>query len=384
MDEPVYLDHAATTPLRAEVKARLKELIDGPFGNPSSTHQFGRKARSIIESARKDIAQSLNCSAGEIVFTSGGTEADNMALLLSVQELGVKRIITSPTEHHAVLHTAEKIAADHNIELVLLHISALGEPDLDQLESLLADGIPSLVSLMHGNNEIGNMIDLKEVGELCHRYGALFHSDTVQTIGHFEFDLANTPVDFVTASAHKFHGPKGVGFLYVDKAVKLTSMIIGGSQERGHRGGTENIFGIAGMQAALRAAHQNLASEASSIKELKSRFLQDLQGLFPGLEINGLSYDMERSLYTVLSVGFPMMDNDAMFLFNLDLRGIAISGGSACASGSNQGSHVIEAIRPGINHPIARFSFGKDNTREQLDRVLSVLKEMMLESSGSN
>lgn len=377
MGELVYLDHAATTPLRDEVKVRLKEMIDGPFGNPSSTHQFGRKSRIIIESARKYIAQSLNCSTGEIIFTSGGTEADNAALLLPVQELGIKRIITSPTEHHAVLHTAEKIASKQGVSTSLLNINENGEPDLDQLNTLLADDEPTLVSIMHGNNEIGNLIDLHQVGEICHRHGALFHSDTVQTVGHYEFDLANTPVDFITASAHKFHGPKGVGFLYVNKNVKLSSLITGGTQERGHRGGTENIIGIAAMHTALEAANNNMETESAHIRNLKTSFLASLKSAFPSVEVNGLSGDLHRSLYTVLSLVFPMFENDTMFLFSLDLEGIAVSGGSACASGSNQGSHVIKAIKPGLDHPVVRFSFGKDNTEEQLNRVLEVLKKMM-------
>ncbi len=376
-DAPIYLDHAATTPLRSEVKDKLRELIDGPFGNPSSTHQFGRKSRTMIEAARKFIAQALHCTPGEIIFTSGGTEADNAALLLPVRELGIKRIITSPTEHHAVLHTAEKIAREYNIELVLLNISGQGEPDLEQLEDVLADGVPSLVSLMHGNNEIGNLIDLAEVGEICHRFNAFFHSDTVQTVGHYPIDLSNTPVDFITASAHKFHGPKGVGFLYIDKRIKISSLITGGSQERGHRGGTENLLGIVGMQSALEAAYAHLDEESAHIRNLKNSFYHALLSRFAGIEINGLSADPARSLYTVLSVGFPMLENDPMFLFNLDLKGIALSGGSACASGSNQGSHVIEAIKSEANYPIARFSFGKDNTEKQLQYVLEVLEAMI-------
>ena len=374
---PIYLDHAATTPLREEVKVRMKEVIDGPFGNPSSTHQFGRKSRSIIEEARKYIAKSLNCSSGEIVFTSGGTEADNMALILPVRDLGIQRIITSPTEHHAVLHTAEKMAADNEVELHLLQISDAGEPDLEELDRILSDGTPSLVSLMHGNNEIGTMIDLQKVGEISHNHNALFHSDTVQTIGHFEFDLASTPIDFITASAHKFHGPKGVGFLYIDKNVKVGALISGGSQERNLRGGTENILGIAGMHRALVSAHENLEAESHHIQNLKSYFLEELKSSFPGIVTHGLSGEQEASLYTVLNVGFPMMESDAMFLFNLDLKGIAVSGGSACASGSLQSSHVMEAIKPGVSYPVVRFSFGKDNTQEQLDYVLEVLREII-------
>lgn len=375
MERLIYLDHAATTPLREEVRVRMRELIDGPFGNPSSVHQFGRKSRSIVEEARRYIARTLNCTAGEIIFTSGGTEADNMALMLPVRDLGIQRIITAPTEHHAVLHTAEMIAAKYGVALHLLKVDEDGRPDLRELDQVLADEVPSLVSLMHGNNEIGNLIDLHEVGEICHRHGALFHSDTVQTVGHFRFDLANTPVDFITASAHKFHGPKGVGFLYLSKRVKLSSLITGGAQERNMRGGTENIMGIAGMHTALKAAYDHLDEESARILESKIYFIGELTKRFPGVVFNGLSADASESLYTVLNAGFPMRANDSMFLFNLDLRGVAVSGGSACASGSSKGSHVIEALRPGIKYPVVRFSFGKDNTREELDTVLEILSE---------
>lgn len=376
-EQPVYLDHAATTPLRDEVKERMKEIIDGPFGNPSSTHLFGRKSRRVVEEARKYIANSLNCSVSEIIFTSGGTEADNMALILPVRDLGISRIITSPTEHHAVLHTAEKLAEKYGVNLHLLKVSEKGDPDLHELDEVLSDGIASLVSLMHGNNEIGNMISLHQVGEICRRHSALFHSDTVQTVGHFRFDLASTPVDFITASAHKFHGPKGVGFLYISKNVKVTSLITGGSQERNLRGGTENIFGIAGMHRALEMSNDNLREESAHILKLKFYFLNRLFKSFPGVVTHGRSGGEESSLYTVLHVGFPMLENDAMFLFSLDLKGIAVSGGSACASGSLQGSHVMKAVKPGIRYPVVRFSFGKDNTLEELDYVLKVLGEII-------
>ena len=375
--DPIYLDNAATTPLRNEVKSRMKELIEGAFGNPSSTHQFGRKSRIIVEEARKYIASSLNCSPGEIVFTSGGTEADNTALSLPIKELGIKRIITSPIEHHAVLHTAEKLSKTEPVELVLLNVSDKGEPDLQQLDELLSDGKPSLVSLMHGNNEIGTMIDLEDVGRICKSHGALFHSDTVQTIGHFKFDLDNTPIDFISASAHKFHGPKGVGFLYVNRALKLSALITGGSQERGHRGGTENILGIGAMHAALKAADEHLDEEAEHISKLKFYFLKELREAFPDVIVHGLGDDPQRSLFTVLNVGFPSLKGDAMFLFHLDLKGIAVSGGSACSSGANRGSHVIEAIHPNADYPVVRFSFGKDNSIEQLDFVLAALKELI-------
>lgn len=374
--DPIYLDNAATTPIRKEVQQHMIEVLQGPFGNPSSTHQYGRKTRSIVETARKYIAQSLNCSTGEITFTSGGTEADNCALFLPVRDLGVKRIITSPIEHHAVLHTAEHIAKNHNVKLELVRLKNNGVVDLDHLEELLKDETPTLVSLMHGNNEIGNLLDLKQTAELCKKHNALFHSDTVQTVGHYDIDLKEIPVDFITASAHKFYGPKGVGFLYVRGGTKVGSFVTGGAQERNMRGGTENILGIAGMHKALETALLKLDNEQAHILSLKKYFIEKLQKEFPEVVFNGQSGSLTESLYSVLSVGFPWMENDSMFMFTMDLHGIAVSGGSACTSGSLKGSHVISSILPDADFPVARFSFGKDNTFEELDRSIEVLQEV--------
>lgn len=374
--DPVYLDNAATTPLRKEVQQHMIEMIQGPFGNPSSTHQYGRKTRSIVESARKFIANSLNCSTGEIFFTSGGTEADNAALLLPVRDLGIKRIITSSIEHHAVLHTAEHIAEKYNVKLELVKLREDGEVDLSHLEELLKEEVPTLVSLMHGNNEIGNLLDLKAAARLCKEYGALIHSDTVQTVGHYDLDLKEIPVDFITASAHKFYGPKGVGFLYVRSGLKVQALISGGAQERNMRGGTENIIGIAGMHKALETAMLNLDVEQAHILSLKKYFIDKLRENFPEVVFNGKSGSLTDSLYSVLSVGFPWMENDSMFMFNMDLHGIAVSGGSACSSGSLKGSHVINTLMPGADFPVARFSFGKDNTFKDLDRSITVLQEL--------
>ncbi len=351
-------------------------MLEGPFANPSSTHQYGRKSRAVVEEARKFIAKSLHCSTGEIIFTSGGTEADNMALVLPVRDLGVKRIITSPVEHHAVLHTAEALHRNYGTNLQFVRLFENGAVDLNHFEELLQSEEPTLVSLMHGNNEVGNLLDLKATGKLCRKYEAYFHSDTVQTVGHFEIDLAETPIDFITASAHKFYGPKGVGFLFMRSSVKVSAFISGGAQERNMRGGTENILGIAGLHQALKYSLENLESERAHIEGLKKYFIDQLRQNYPKVIFNGQSGDLENSLYTVVSVGFPQLENDSMFLFNLDLRGIAVSGGSACASGSLQGSHVIEQLHPGTQFPVIRFSFGKDTSREELDYALAVLAEV--------
>ncbi len=371
----IYLDNAATTPLRKEVKDCMMSLLEGPFGNPSSTHQFGRKSRALVEDARRYIAKSLHCTPHEIIFTSGGTEADNMALTVSVRDLGVKRIITSPIEHPAVLRTAEALAEKDGIQLDLVRIDERGAIDLDHLEELLKNTHTTLVSLMHGNNEVGNLLDIVQVGKLVKSYGAYFHSDTVQTVGHFNLHLDELPVDFIAASAHKFYGPKGVGFLYIRNTVKVGPVLYGGGQERGMRSGTENGFSIAAMHTALKACHDNLVSESAYIKELKKYLKSSLQANFPSLEFNGHSGEMDKSLYTVLNVGFPDMLNDSLFLFNLDMRGLAVSGGSACASGSQKPSHVIEALG-NPNYPVVRFSLSKNNTREEIDQVIKILKEV--------
>lgn len=375
MTKPVYLDHAATTPMRAEVQEHFSKLLAEPFGNPSSTHSFGRKARVVLESVRKDIARQLNCQPGELIFTSGGTEADNAALLLAVRDLGLKRIITAPTEHYAVLHTAQQLARDRQVQLDLLDVDEKGRVDLDQLEALLKDGEPALVSLMHGNNEIGNLIDLQEVGALVHRYSGIFHSDTVQTVAHFPLDLQETPVDFITASAHKFYGPKGTGFLFARSGLKVGAMIHGGAQERNLRGGTENVASLGAMGKAFNLAYQNLAEERHHILGLKKYLIEQLKEQLPATRFNGLSDQLEDSLYTVVSLELPQLADDNMLLFNLDLAGFAVSGGSACASGSNQGSHVIASIKPENTHPILRVSLGKDSTREELDAFIACLKE---------
>lgn len=376
MTNSIYLDNAATTALRDEVRDYMLELMQGPYGNPSSVHAFGRKARVVVEASRKTIAKQLHCQPGEIVFTSGGTEADNAALSLPVLDLGIKRIITAPTEHHAVLHAAERLQQRHKIQLDLVRVNERGELDLVHLEELLKNGERALVSVMHGNNEIGNLADLTAIGDLVHKYEGLFHSDTVQTVGHFNLDLSELPVDFITASSHKFYGPKGTGFLFIRSGLKVGSFITGGAQERNMRGGTENTVSIGGLAKAFTLAYENLEREKEYILRLKKYLLKGIKEKLPEAKINGLSGDVDKSLYTVVSVEFPQFENDSMLLFNLDMKGIAVSGGSACASGSLQGSHVIKAIKPENTNPIIRFSIGKNNTQSDIDQLLEILVEM--------
>lgn len=372
----IYFDNAASTPLRKEVKEYMLELMDSAYGNPSSTHSQGRKAKAILEASRKTIAKNLHCLPAEITFCSGGTEGDNAAISLALRDLKVVRIITSPLEHHAVLHAAETWANAFDAEVVMLEVNQKGELNLEQLEILLADQKPTLVSLMHGNNEIGNLNDIQRIGELCRANNAWFHSDTVQTVGHFDLKLGELPIDFATASAHKFHGPKGVGFLYIDRRVKVNAFISGGAQERGFRGGTESIIQIGAMSKALELSYKDLAHERAHILKLKSLFWEGIKSIFPKAYVNGLGLSADESLYTVINLSIPELENDSMLLFNLDLRGLAISGGSACSSGSVQKSHVIAALNPEHTDPVLRFSFGKDNTEAEVQKALDILKDL--------
>lgn len=373
----VYLDNAATTPMAPEVFEAMMPFMKEHFGNPSSTHAFGRKTKNAIEMARKSIANELKAAPSEIVFTSGGTEADNMALRCSVLDLGVERIITTTIEHHAVGHTAESLIASNNVEVVYVTLDRKGSVDLKDLELLLkSSDKKTLVSLMHGNNEIGNLICLKTITSLCHNNNALFHSDTVQTMGHYRFNLEETPVDFITCAAHKFHGPKGVGFLYVNKKNKLKTLMFGGSQERGHRGGTENLYGIIGMAKAVELAYSDLEEHQKQIQGLKTYMKEGLLNLNDQISFNG-EEDEQKSLYTVLNVCFPENEKSGMFLFSLDINGIAASGGSACSSGSNQGSHVLSALEKINPCQAIRFSFGRYTTKEEIDYTLGKIKDML-------
>ena len=379
--EKVYFDSAATTQMRDEVIDRITGVMKEVYGNPSSTHSFGRTAKTLIEQARKTIAKTLHVNASEIVFTSGGTEADNLALNSAVRDLGVKRIITSKTEHHAVLYTVEQLRQCHDIELVYVNLDEKGSPDLEHLETLLAESdVKTLVSLMHVNNEIGNMIDIQKTGELCKKYNALFHSDMVQSVGHFELNLSEIPVDFTAVSAHKFHGPKGVGFAYVRKNSGLKPLIFGGEQERGHRAGTEGVHNIVGLEEALKLAYENLEEEKAYIQDLKNYFIEELKYAIPGIKFNGYCEDAEKSTYTLINVCLPVSAEKAlMLLFQLDLKGIACSKGSACQSGSDKGSHVLSAFLPeeDLKKPSLRFSFSRFNTKEEIDYVVKSLKDFI-------
>lgn len=379
----VYLDNAATTPLRKEVITAIQEALEDCYGNPSSTHAFGRKAKSGVEKARKAIAAELGAKPGEIIFTSGGTEADNMILRCAVRDLGVETLITSKIEHHAVLHTAESLEKEYGIRLEYVPVDAYGNPRMDALEALLtADDSKKLVSLMHVNNEIGNILDLHAVGSLCKNYDAYFHSDTVQSIGHFPIDFSESPVDFATAAAHKFHGPKGVGFAYIRKNTGLGSLIVGGSQERGYRAGTEAYHNIVGLEAAFRTAYERLDEETAYVAGLKSRFINKLKEVVPGVAFNGWSEDDSRSTYTLVNFRLPLNEKQAgMLLFHLDLQGVACSKGSACQSGSQGGSHVLNELLEGeeLLKPSLRVSFSHVTTEEDVDYAVSVLGDFVAE-----
>ena len=369
----IYLDNAATTPLDKDVAESMYEVMKEHFGNPSSTHAHGRKVKSIIEECRGKISNQLNCKPSEIFFTSGGTEADNLALRGSVNQLGIKTIITSPIEHHAVLHTAEELHKNGSVDLKLVNITADGYVDTKHLVELLSETENCLVSLMHANNEIGNMIDLQEIGNICRSHNAYFHCDTVQTMGHFHFDLSTNLVDFICGAAHKFNGPKGVGFIYINKETKISPLITGGAQEREMRGGTENVYGIVGLTKALEMSYATLESKTQKLKSLKDKMIKRLKSEFTDIKFNG---DPEgNSLYTVLSVSFPPSELGSLLLFNLDLKGISVSGGSACSSGAVGGSHVIQEISPNSDRTTVRFSFGKYNTEEDIDNTIEALKE---------
>ncbi|MFA6261581.1 MAG: cysteine desulfurase family protein [Bacteroidia bacterium] len=371
----IFLDNAATTPMDKEVIAAMVAVMENDYGNPSSTHAHGRVVRTLIEESRRKVAKLLNCSPGEIFFTSGGTEADNMAIRQSVESLGVKHIITSPIEHHAVLHTVEELNKEGKVQMHLVKITPKGHVDFDHLESLLQQYDHCLVSLMHANNEIGTLLDLDKTGELCAKYAALFHCDTVQTIGHYPFDMKKLQVHFLACGAHKFNGPKGIGFIYINAATKLQPFITGGSQERNMRAGTENVYGIVGLAKALEICYRDLEKDQAQISGVRNYMKERLQETIPGIEFNG---DVDgQSSYTVLSASFPPSPINEMMLFKLDIAGISASGGSACSSGSNIGSHVLTALGVDPNRAAVRFSFGRQNTREEVDFAIGKIQEML-------
>jgi cysteine desulfurase len=372
----IYFDNAATTALDQEVLNAMMPYLTEKFGNPSSIYSYGRETKMAIESARKSVAKILNAHPAEIFFTSGGTESNNTAIQAAVRDLGCRQIITSPIEHHAVSHTVEHLDNMDMVKVNYVKLLPNGHIDIEDLEKLLASAEEKvLVSLMHANNEIGNILDIQAVGALCKLYNAIFHSDTVQTVGHFPFDLRNTPVHFITGAAHKFHGPKGSGILYINENVRIKPYLHGGAQERNMRAGTENIYGIAGFAKALEIATENHETDSAYIGTLKYYMHAQLKKHIPGVGFNGDV--LGRSLYTVLSASFPKTEKSEMILFNLDINNICASGGSACTSGAEQGSHVIRAINNNPNQVTVRFSFSKHNTKEEVDAVVEKLKGLM-------
>ena len=371
----VYLDNAATTPFDKEVLKAMYKVMETDHGNPSSIHSHGREVRTLIEKARKTVARLLHASPSEFFFTSGGTEADNMAIRCAIIDYGIKHAITSLIEHHAVLHTLQALEKSGVIRLSYVHIDSKGLVDYKHLEELLSSNERSFVSLMHGNNELGTLTDIEAVGQLCEKYNAIFHSDTVQTMGHYPHDLSRLKVHFLVCAAHKLHGPKGVGFLYINHAIKINPMIFGGSQERNMRGGTENVYGIIGLAKSLEIAYEGMEEHHEYIQGLKTYMMKELVKNVPGIEFNGETTP-EKSLYTVLNVSFPEMEMAEMLLFSLDIAGISASGGSACSSGTNIGSHVLNGIHANPDRPAVRFSFSKLNTREEIDYVVGKVKEL--------
>ena len=374
----IYFDNAATTNLDKEVLDAMLPYMTTHFGNPSSIYSYGRESRLAIETARKTVAKLLNAHPGEIFFTSGGTESNNTAILSAIRDLGCKHIITSPIEHHAVLHTVEHYDHSDTVTSSYVKLHANGHVDLDDLEEQLASrNERCLVTLMHANNEIGNLLDMQRVSELSAEYGAYFHSDTVQAMGHYSYDLQQLRVHGVTAAAHKFHGPKGAGFKFIRKDKKINPFVLGGSQERNMRGGTENVYGIIGLAKALEIAYRDMDSHRRHIESLKSRMIEKLRAAIPGVTFNGDSDNLEHSLYTVLSVSLPESDENNMLLFNLDLQGISASGGSACSSGAATGSHVLSSLYPDSKRGAVRFSFSKYNSQEDIDYTVAKLAELI-------
>ncbi len=369
----VYLDNASTTAMRPEVIQEMTKIMLEDYGNPSSTHSFGRNGKTILELSRKSIAKHLNCTAQEIIFTSGGTEADNWILRSSVEDLKVERIITSKIEHHAVLHTVWALQDEYKIQVDYVNVNTDGSLDLTHLSNLLADEKKTLVSLMHVNNETGTVLDLDRVSLICKQYNALFHSDTVQSVGKTEIDLQKTPVDFILASAHKFHGPKGIGFAFIRKNSGLQPLLFGGEQEKGLRAGTEAVHQIAGMAKALSISYEKLDEERAYISSIKNYLIEQLEIHFPDFRINGKKDDF----YNIINIILPFSsDKTSMLLFSLDMKGIAVSRGSACQSGSIKPSHVLNEMlsETDLKLPNLRISFSHYNTKEDIDWLIESLK----------
>ena len=373
----IYLDNAATTKLHPEVLDEMYKVMKDYYGNPSSVHFFGRKSKSLIESSRKTISSLLNVSPGEIFFTSGGTEADNACIVSCIKDFSITHAVTTKLEHHAVLHTLQNLEKIGIISLSYVDFNSDGEINVDDLNSILSDNPRSFVSIMHANNEIGTKISLKEIGDVCKNHNSIFHSDTVQTMAHYDFNLSETPVHFVTGSAHKFHGPKGVGFLYIDGEISINPFIFGGAQERNMRAGTENLYGIVGMSKAMEIAYRDLKKDKEFITSLKNHMIIQLKNNINGVCFNG-SVDEDKSLYTVLNVSLPPTELADMLIYNLDLLGVSCSSGSACSSGSNTGSHVLQAIGCSNERPALRFSFSKYNNKKEIDLVVKELSKLFI------
>ncbi|RYY40846.1 MAG: cysteine desulfurase [Chitinophagaceae bacterium] len=376
-DHRIYLDNAATTPLDPEVLAAMLPYMQAHFGNPSSIYSYGRETRLAIETARKTVAKLLGTRPGAIFFTSGGTESNNTAIAASVRDLGCRHIITSPIEHHAVLHTVEYWGGGHEVTHSFVQLDAEGNVDLEDLDRRLSEqkdkGIRCLVTLMHANNEIGVLLPIKEVGAVCRKYDAIFHSDCVQTVGHYPLQLDELGVHFISGAGHKFHGPKGTGILYVNEDITVKPFIIGGGQERNMRAGTENVYGIVGFAKALEIAMERYADDSRYIQELRDHMRSRLEAEVPGLSFNCSA----QSLYTVLSVCFPKNEKTEFLLMNLDMRQVCVSGGSACSSGADIGSHVMKALNKSKDYVTIRFSFSRYNTREEIDQVVNTVKELI-------
>lgn len=373
----VYLDNSATTRIDTRVFEAMTPYLTEVYGNPSSIHSHGREARATVERCRKTIAGLLNTSPSEIFFTSGGTEADNTAIVSTVRSLGLKTVISSKLEHHAVLHTLEALSASGEIEVHYVDVNDMGDLDYDHLEQLLSQYPTSLVTLMHVNNEIGNINDIERICSLVKESGAVFHSDTVQSMGKMSFDLQALNIDFLVGAAHKFHGPKGVGFLYINHNSKIQPFIYGGAQERNMRGGTENLAGIVGLSKAMEIAYEDLEVNQKNVASLKALMIKLLEEKVSGVSFNGRSGDMDKSLFSVLNVGVPESDENDMLLFNLDIKGVSVSGGSACASGSSIGSHVLTSINSNPSRGAIRFSFSKFTTEEEVRYAVDSLVECL-------
>ena len=373
----VYFDNAATTPLDKKVLEKMLPYMEQGYGNPSSIHKKGREIKSAIEKSRSKIAELLSCEPGEIFFTSGGTEADNMFLINTVIEKNIDTLITTKLEHHAVLHCCDYLSKVNKTKIRFVETNDKGDINYQDFEDALKSNKRSLVSLMHGNNEIGNINNLKKISKICTQHNAIFHSDTVQTIGHYKIDLNDINIDGIVGSAHKFHGPKGVGFLYLNNKHKISPYIHGGSQERNMRGGTENVYGIIGLAEALKISCEEMDEHKEKIISVKRKMIELLQNKIDGIKFNGLSDNLEKSLYTVLNVSIPGIDDQQMFLFNLDMNNIAASGGSACSSGSDIGSHVLAEIKKYDGHSSIRFSFNKYNSIEEVEYVVDKILEII-------